>query len=179
MCLQKKLIFIIPFFLLISCGDKEQKKSAEAADVSPTTTTTSDSASLPKLEENAAASSNNASDASPASSEPTSTTSANTAASIKAHPTADNKDGLDLARRSGCLACHAIDKKVVGPPWMAVSQRYKSTAQIRQRLIDKVKSGGRGGWTEVVGNAAMPPYSPRVSDENIGKLIDFILGLAP
>jgi len=86
---------------------------------------------------------------------------------------------LELARASGCLACHAVDKKVVGPAWMAVAQRYKGDAKKRDQLIAKVKAGGRGNWTDVVGNVAMPPYSPRVSDENIAKLIDFVLGLAP
>jgi cytochrome c len=40
-------------------------------------------------------------------------------------------------------------------------------------LIGKVKKGGKGTW----GPAPMPPYSPRVSDANIEKLVDFILGL--
>jgi cytochrome c len=41
----------------------------------------------------------------------------------------------------------------------------------------KVKKGGKGNWTKVTGGAPMPPYSPRVSDANIEKLVDFILGL--
>ncbi len=84
---------------------------------------------------------------------------------------------LDLARKSGCLACHAIDKKVVGPSWKDVAARYKGKADARAMLIDKVKKGGKGNWTEVTRGVPMPPYSPRVSDANIEKLVDFILTL--
>jgi len=91
---------------------------------------------------------------------------------------ASAEDGLALAKKSGCLACHSVEKKVVGPAWMDVSKRYKGDAGARDRLIAKVKKGGKGNWTKVVGKAVMPPYSPRVSDENIGKLVDFVLGLA-
>ncbi len=83
-----------------------------------------------------------------------------------------------LAKKSGCTACHAIDHKVVGPAWMDVSKRYKGDAGARDRLIKKVKTGGKGNWTKVTGGVPMPPYSPRVSDENIAKLVDFVLGLA-
>lgn len=84
---------------------------------------------------------------------------------------------LDLAKKSGCLACHGIDKKVVGPGWTDVSAKYKGDAGARAALIEKVAKGGKGSWTEVTGGIPMPPYSPRVSDENIAKLVDFILTL--
>ena len=83
---------------------------------------------------------------------------------------------LDLAKKSGCLACHSVDKKIVGPAWKDVAAKYKGDANAKATLIDKVKKGGKGNWTKVTGGAPMPPYSPRVSDENIGKLVDFIMG---
>ena len=82
-----------------------------------------------------------------------------------------------LAASSGCTACHAIDKKVVGPAWADVAKKYKGDAGAKGHLIDKVKAGGKGNWTEVTGGVPMPPYSPRVSDADIGTLVDFILGL--
>ena len=91
---------------------------------------------------------------------------------------AQAEDPLDLAKASGCLACHSVEKKVVGPAWKDVSAKYKGDAGARDRLIAKVKAGGKGNWTAVTGGVPMPPYSPRVSDENIGKLVDFVLGLA-
>ncbi len=80
---------------------------------------------------------------------------------------------LELAKKSGCLACHSVDKKIVGPGWQDVAVKYKGDAGAKANLIGKVKSGGKGTW----GAAPMPPYSPRVSDENIEKLVDFILAL--
>jgi len=85
---------------------------------------------------------------------------------------------LDLAKKSGCLACHQVDKKVVGPAWRDVSAHYKGDAQARNRLIAKVKKGGKGNWTAVTGGVPMPPYSPRVADADIEKLVDFVLSLA-
>jgi cytochrome c len=87
-------------------------------------------------------------------------------------------ESLALARKSGCLACHAVDKKVVGPPWRDVARRYAGNPEARAQLIEKVSKGGKGNWTDVVGNVAMPPYSPRVSKANIEKLVDFVLSLS-
>lgn len=80
---------------------------------------------------------------------------------------------LELAKKSGCLACHGVDKKIVGPGWKDIAEKYKGDADAKANLIGKVKSGGKGVW----GAPPMPPYSPRVSDENIEKLVDFILTL--
>ena len=98
----------------------------------------------------------------------------------------------DLAKKSGCIACHAIDHKVVGPAWMDVSKKYKGAKEITATLTDgsvakgspkdvltqKIHKGGKGNWTAVTGGVPMPPYSPRVADADIEKLVDFVLGLA-
>lgn len=81
------------------------------------------------------------------------------------------------AKKGGCIACHAIGKKVVGPAWQDVAAKYKGDAAARDFLINKVKKGGKGNWTEITGGIPMPPYSPRVKDEDIEKLVDFILAL--
>jgi len=90
---------------------------------------------------------------------------------------ANAEEGLDLAKKAGCLACHAVDKKVVGPAWGDVSKKYKGDAAAKAALVEKVKKGGKGNWTEVTGGVPMPPYSPRVADADIEKLVDFVLGL--
>ena len=82
-----------------------------------------------------------------------------------------------LLKKSGCLACHGIDKKVVGPAYTDVAAKYKGDAGARAALITVVKSGGKGNWTSVTGGVPMPPYSPRVSDANIETLVDYILSL--
>ena len=85
------------------------------------------------------------------------------------------EEGLALANKSGCLACHKIETKLVGPAWRDVSKRYQGDPGAKAHLISKVKSGGKGNWTDVTGGIAMPPYSPRVSDADIEKLVLFIL----
>ena len=83
-----------------------------------------------------------------------------------------------MATKSGCMVCHKIDSKLVGPAWLDVSKRYKGDAGAKARLVAIVKAGGKGNWTDVTGGAAMPPNSPKVSDENIEKLVKFILSLS-
>jgi cytochrome c len=104
----------------------------------------------------------------------------------------DKDAALALAKKSGCLACHSIDKKVVGPAWMDVSKKYKGKDKISVTLTDgsvvedtpknaltkKVHTGGKGNWTEVTGGVPMPPYSPRVADADIDTLVTFVLSLA-
>lgn len=90
---------------------------------------------------------------------------------------ANAADMPPLAKKSGCTACHAIDKKIVGPAWDEVSKHYKGDAGARDALIKKVHTGGKGNWTSVTGGVPMPPYSPRVSDADIEELVDFVLGL--
>jgi len=84
---------------------------------------------------------------------------------------------LSLAKVSGCLACHSILKKIVGPAWLDVSDRYRGDAAAEAMLIEKVKQGGSGNWTDVPSGPYMPPYSPRVSDANITRLVQEILKL--
>lgn len=84
----------------------------------------------------------------------------------------------DLAKKSGCLACHAEDRKVIGPAFNDVAQRYKGDAGAKTTLVEKVKKGGKGNWTEVTGGVPMPPYSPRVPEQDIEALVDYVLGLA-
>ncbi len=117
----------------------------------------------------------------PAASEPSSTTTTTTP-KVETPPVAqqtstNREQMLNLARKSGCHACHSVNKKLVGPAWNDIAARYKAKADARTLLIEKVSKGGRGSWTDVVGNVAMPPYSPRVSKENIERLVDFILSL--
>ena len=86
----------------------------------------------------------------------------------------DHTAALDLAKKSGCLACHSVEKKVVGPAWRGVSNKYKSNTEMKAKLVSKVKAGGKGVW----GDVPMPPYSPRVSDADIETLVTFVLSLA-
>ena len=85
--------------------------------------------------------------------------------------------GAELARKKGCLRCHSVDKPVIGPAYQDVAKRYKGNDQARAALINTVKNGGKGHWTEITGGAVMPPHSGRVSATDIERLVDWVLSL--
>jgi cytochrome c len=82
-----------------------------------------------------------------------------------------------LAKKNGCLECHSVDKKVIGPAFHDIAAKYKGDTRARDGLIEKVKNGGKGNWTVVTGGGLMPPYSGRLSDADIERLVDWVLGL--
>ena len=75
----------------------------------------------------------------------------------------------DLAKKYNCLACHATDKKLVGPAYQDVAAKYKGQADAAQALAAKVKAGGKGVW----GPVPMPPNN--VPDEDIKTLVAWVL----
>jgi len=85
---------------------------------------------------------------------------------------ASNQAAQDLANKSGCLACHTVDKKVVGPAYKDVAAKYAGQPDAEAKLIQKVKNGGAGVW----GQVPMPPNT-QVKDEDIKTLVDWILSL--
>jgi len=84
---------------------------------------------------------------------------------------------IALARVNGCWACHRVERGIIGPGWRDVSEYYKNNPNARDWLLYKVKNGGDGIWNETTSGAIMPAYSPRVSDEHVSQLVDFILSL--
>jgi cytochrome c len=86
---------------------------------------------------------------------------------------ADAAAAKALAQKSGCLACHSVDAKVLGPAYKDVAAKYKGDKSAEGKLIDKVKKGGSGVW----GNIPMPANSPQVKDEDIKTIVEWILAL--
>jgi len=78
-----------------------------------------------------------------------------------------------VAKKNGCTSCHAIDKKVMGPAWQAVADKYKGDAGAADKLSAKISKGGSGVWGPVP-----MPAQPKLSDTDKKELIAFILGLA-
>ena len=78
----------------------------------------------------------------------------------------------DLAKKNACTACHAIDKKLVGPGYKEVAAKYKGDAKAEAILVKKVKEGGVGTW----GQVPMPPNST-VSDADVKTLVKWVLSL--
>ena len=91
----------------------------------------------------------------------------------QANAALDLAAGSELAKKSGCFACHNIEQKRVGPAWNDVSTKYKGDAGAKANLVKWVHEGGTGRWNL----GKMPAYSPRVSDADIDQLVDFILSL--
>jgi cytochrome c len=78
----------------------------------------------------------------------------------------------ELAQKNGCLACHAVDKKIVGPAYKDVAKKYAGDKGAAAKLMAKVKKGGSGVW----GSVPMPP-NPQVKDADLKKIIAWILSL--
>lgn len=79
-----------------------------------------------------------------------------------------------VAKKNNCTACHAIDKKVVGPAFADVAKKYKGDAGAEAKLIAKVSKGGSGVW----GSMPMPANDPAGSKQaDMKELVKFILAL--
>ena len=77
---------------------------------------------------------------------------------------------LDLATKSGCMACHGMKNKIVGPGYNEIVARYQGQTDAESRLVAKVKAGGQGVW----GSIPMPPNA-HIKDEDIVTLVKWIL----
>jgi cytochrome c len=78
-----------------------------------------------------------------------------------------------LAQKSGCLNCHGISNKILGPAYKDVAAKYKGDKTAEARLITKVKVGGSGAW----GSMPMPANSPQVKDDDIKTIVKWVLSL--
>lgn len=76
----------------------------------------------------------------------------------------------ELAKKHACFACHAIDKKLVGPSYKDVAAKYKGDKGAEPRLFDKVKKGSQGTW----GQVPMPPNTA-VPDADVRALVKWVL----
>ena len=78
----------------------------------------------------------------------------------------------ELAQKKACTACHAVDKKGIGPAFKDVAAKYAGDKEAVDKLAKKVQKGGTGVW----GTAVMPA-NPQVSDAEAKQLVTWILGL--
>lgn len=79
---------------------------------------------------------------------------------------------LQLAQAQGCLGCHTVDKKLVGPGWKDVANKYRGDAGAEAKLVKKVREGGKGNWGDIV-----QPPNTTTSDADLKTLVKFILAL--
>jgi len=91
-------------------------------------------------------------------------------AGVSAMPAAQASE--TLLKKYNCTACHAVDKKLVGPAYKDVAKKYKGQKDAAAKLAAKVKKGGSGVW----GPIPMPPNAA-VPDADLKKMADYILAL--
>jgi cytochrome c len=84
-----------------------------------------------------------------------------------------------LARLNGCIECHTVTNRSIGPSWIEVAARYKTVprAETRAMLINSVMNGSKGKWITWRGSDGMPPLKKRVVKQDVEELVDFILSL--
>ena len=76
----------------------------------------------------------------------------------------------ELAKAKNCTACHAVDKKMIGPSYKDVAAKYANDKDAVARLTKKVREGGAGVW----GPIPMPP-NPQVNDAEAETLVKWVL----
>ncbi|MEY4599465.1 MAG: hypothetical protein RLZZ445_2262 [Pseudomonadota bacterium] len=75
-----------------------------------------------------------------------------------------------LAQSNGCMTCHAVDKKVIGPSYKEIAAKYRSDKAAEANLVKKVKAGGSGVW----GPTPMPPNA-HIKEDDIKTLVQWVL----
>jgi cytochrome c len=78
----------------------------------------------------------------------------------------------DLAKAKNCMACHAVDKKLVGPSYKDVAAKYAGQKDAPAKLVQKVLKGGSGAFGPVP-----MPANPQVSEAEAKQLVQWILTL--
>ena len=75
-----------------------------------------------------------------------------------------------LANKSGCLGCHAVATKLVGPAYKDVAAKYAGQADAQTMLMQSIRNGSVGKWGEL----PMPAH-PKISDADLKKLAAWVL----
>lgn len=87
---------------------------------------------------------------------------------------ADAAAAKALASKNACLACHAVDKKLVGPSYKDVAAKHKGQADALEKVAARIKSGGSGMY----GPVPMPAQA-QLKDDELRLLAGWILAGAP
>lgn len=76
----------------------------------------------------------------------------------------------DLAQKKNCMACHAVDKKLVGPAYKEVAKKYAGQKDAPAKLAEKIQKGGTGVWGQVP-----MPANPQVNADEAKTLAAWVL----
>ncbi len=77
---------------------------------------------------------------------------------------------MELAKKSNCMSCHAVDKKLVGPAYVDVAKKYAGDKAAAKALAAKVKAGSKGVWGQIP-----MPANPNLKDADAETLVKWIL----
>lgn len=77
-----------------------------------------------------------------------------------------------LAQSSGCMTCHAVERKNIGPSYRDIAAKYRNDKNAEALLVKKVRAGGSGVW----GSVPMPP-SAHVKEEDARAIVQWVLAL--
>jgi cytochrome c len=78
---------------------------------------------------------------------------------------------MALAQKNACTACHAVEKKLVGPSYQDVAKKYAGQKDAADKLKVSIKAGGSGKWGPVP-----MPAQPNLSDADAATLASWIMG---
>ncbi len=81
-----------------------------------------------------------------------------------------------LINEQGCLACHSVDQKMVGPSFKQVAERYRGKKGSLSMLAQKIIDGGNGHWNDLTGGMMMPPH-PNLSSKQAKAIAAWVLSL--
>ena len=76
----------------------------------------------------------------------------------------------DQLNKYGCVACHAVDTKLVGPSFKDIAAKFSGKSGAEKELVSKIKNGSSGVW----GSVPMPP-NPTVPDVDLNAIVKWIL----
>lgn len=91
-----------------------------------------------------------------------------------AQASSEDHKAFSLAKQNACLGCHALNKKIVGPSFTSVAQKYKTNLNAQAFLKNKIAKGGAGSWGVVP-----MPANAKLSDADLTLLTSWILRGAP
>ena len=91
-----------------------------------------------------------------------------------AYADGDDAKAQAIAKQNACLACHAVNKKIVGPSYREVAKKYARDENANAFLRNKILKGGAGSWGVVP-----MPANGRLSDAELSLLVPWILRGAP
>jgi len=86
----------------------------------------------------------------------------------------EDQTAFAVAKQNACLGCHASNKKIVGPSFQAIAQKYKDDPRSQIFLKNKIAKGGAGSWGVVP-----MPANPKLSDADLSLLTSWVLRGGP